>query len=248
MPDWLALLCRVVLLLGLPVALTLMNVRLLMTHTWADLQYNVLNVPPDPFGFTRDDRLYWSKRSIDFILGNPRAGAIESWKFSDEGRAPAGYVAPAPETCADYGDRYGPRDCTYFYNDREVLHMLDVRVLTAAALTVWVVTGLLVLLALGALVTTGQTATLRLSLLNGAALTWGLFIFVAAFIGLNFNGFFTLFHQVLFADGTWTFYWSDSLIRLFPLQFWFNTFLFVTAATLGQAAIIAAIAWWGLRT
>jgi len=248
MPDWLALLCRVVLLLGIPVALTLTNVRLLMTHTWADVQYNVLNVPPDSFGFTRDDRLYWSKRSIDYILGDPRAGAIESWKFSDEGRAPAGHTAPNLLTCADYGDRYGPRDCTYFYNDREVLHMLDVRRLTAAALTVWAVTGLLVLLAIGVLAYGGQVGTLRLGLLNGAALTWGLFIFVAAFIGLNFNGFFTLFHEVFFAAGTWMFYWSDSLIRLFPLPFWFNTFLFVTVATLGQAALIAAIAWWGLRT
>lgn len=247
MPDWLALLCRVVLLVGLPVLLTLTNVRLLMTHTWADLQYNVLNVPPDPFGFTRDDRLYWARRSIDYILGDPRAGAIESWKFSDEGRAPAGHTAPTPQTCNDYGARYGPRDCTYFYNDREVRHMIDVRNLTAGALTVWAVAGLLVLLALGGLVYAGQTATLRVGLLNGAALTWGLFIFVAAFIGLNFNSFFTLFHEVFFAEGTWTFYWSDSLIRLFPLQFWFNTFVFVTLATLGQAALIAAAAWWGLR-
>jgi uncharacterized membrane protein len=72
-------------------------------------------------------------------------------------------------------------------------------------------------------------------------------IFLVAFIGLGFNQFFTLFHQIFFAEGTWVFLWSDSFIRLFPLTFWFHAFLFVGVATLAQAALIAAVAWWGMR-
>ncbi len=244
LPEWLIWTCRLVLLVGLPVALTLTNVRLLMTHTFPELEYGQASFPPDFYGFTKDDRLYWSKRSIDYILGDPRVGAVEAWKFSDEGRAPVGTTAPAnTETCLFYGDAYGPRDCTYFYNDREVKHMVDVRGVTAGALWVWGGALALVALAVGLLAYTGHTATLRLGVLQGAALTWGLFIFVVAFIGLGFNTFFTLFHQVFFAEGTWSFLWSDSLIRLFPLKFWFDAFLFVGLATLAEAAIAAALAW-----
>ncbi len=246
MPDWLVMTLRIVLMLCLPVALTLTNVRLLMTPLFPDIEYNVPGFPPDPYGFTREDRLYWARRSIQYILGDPAVGPVEGWKFSDDGRAPQGLPAP-DESCPYYGSQYGRRDCTYFYNDREVQHMLDVRVIVAQVLGVWIVTAILALLAVGVLSFTGHTASLRMGLLNGAGLTWGILIFLVAFIGLGFNQFFTLFHQIFFAEGTWVFLWSDSFIRLFPLTFWFHAFLFVGVATLAQAALIAAVAWWGMR-
>lgn len=247
MPDWLIMVCRWVLIIGIPLALTLTNVRLLMTHTFPEIEYNLPGFRDDFYGFTKDDRLYWSKRSIDYIMSNPSAGNAEDWKFSDEGRAPEGWVAPAPETCADYGNQFGPRDCTYFYNDREVQHLLDVRNVTTGALNVWALAGILSLIAIGLLTYFNQTTALRAGLLGGSALTWGILIFLVAFIGLGFNTFFELFHRTFFAEGTYTFYWSDSLIRLFPLTFWFHAFLFVGLATLLQAAIVAAVAWWGVK-
>lgn len=246
MPDWLAVVCRVLILIGLPVVLTLTNVRLLMTHTFPEIEYNLSDFPADPYGFTKADRLYWAKRSIDYIQGLPSAGRAEEWKFTDDGRAPEGTQAPA-ESCAFYGNAYGARDCTYFYNDREVRHMIDVRDVSATTLNVWAGAGILTLGAIGLLIYFGQTATLRLALLNGAAVTWVVLIGAVLFIGLGFNTFFTLFHQVFFEGGTWMFLWSDSLIRLFPLKFWFDAFLFVGFATLAEAALLAALAWWGIK-
>lgn len=247
MPDWLTLLCRLVLIVGIPVVLTLTNVRLLMTPTFPEVEYGQASFPADLYGFTRADRLYWARRSIDFILGDTRAGRVEAWKFSDDGRAPAGTQAPA-ESCGFYGDQYGPRDCTYFYNDREVRHMHDVRSVTRAVLNVWVVLGVLSLLAIGLLAYFQQPATLRWSLLAGAAVTWGVLLFLVVFIAVGFTQFFTLFHQVFFEGDSWIFLWSDSLIRLFPLKFWFDAFLFVGLATLAEAAVVGALAWWGLRS
>lgn len=248
LPEWLVTVCRWVLVAGLPVALTLTNVRLLMTPTFPEIEYNLPDFPADFYGFTKEDRLYWAKRSIAYILGDPRVGPVEAWKFSDEGRAPVGTTAPAnTETCSYYGDDYGPRDCTYFYNDREVRHMLDVRNVVSAALAVWALAGLLVLAAISVLAYFRQAAALRWGLITGAGVTWIVYIFVVLFVVVGFQQFFTFFHRVFFEGDTWIFLWSDSLIRLFPLKFWFDAFLFVGLATLAQAALIAALAWRGIK-
>lgn len=258
MPDWLVTTCRVVLTIGLPLALTLTNVRILMSPLFPDIEYNLRAYAqvdyypgrrPDgqPQPFTQADRLYWAKRSIAYILGDPAAGAIERWKFSDEGRAPEETMAP-PDSCIYYGSQFGVRDCTYFYNDREVQHMVDVRLLTGQTLWVWGVALVLSLLAAGLLAYYQKFGFLRLGLLNGAVVTWVVLIGAVIFIAVGFNQFFTLFHRLLFTGDTWLFLWSDSLIRLFPLDFWFDAFLFVGVATLAEAALLAALAWWRLPT
>jgi len=40
-----------------------------------------------------------------------------------------------------------------------------------------------------------------------------------------FNYFFIIFHELFFKSGTWTFLYSDTLIRLFPERFFQDTFL-----------------------
>jgi integral membrane protein (TIGR01906 family) len=49
--------------------------------------------------------------------------------------------------------------------------------------------------------------------------------------------FFTAFHQLFFAGGTWVFAYSDTLIRLFPEQFWFDA-----ALTVGGLTLLGALA------
>ena len=51
------------------------------------------------------------------------------------------------------------------------------------------------------------------------------------------NAFFTAFHNLFFADGTWQFLYSDTLIRLFPEQFWFDS-----AITIGLFTGLIALA------
>ena len=218
LPAWLTAACRLGLILALPVVFTLVNVRLLMTPLFPEIEYRLPGFPDDPYGFTRAQRLYWSRRSIDFIQGYERAGRIEAWKFPDDGISPAGTTAPG-DSCPFYGGDYGPRDCTYFYHDREVKHMLDVRVVVRAALTVLAAAGLLTVVAVGLLL----------------------------YIALNFNTLFVQFHQIFFEGGTWTFLWSDSLIRLFPVKLWQDAFTFIGAACLLEAGGVAAWAWWGLK-
>ena len=62
---------------------------------------------------------------------------------------------------------------------------------------------------------------------------------VAAVLG--WQQFFALFHSLFFADGSWTFRASDTLIRLYPTQFWMDAAIAVAGlALLGALAVMAA--------
>jgi integral membrane protein (TIGR01906 family) len=64
---------------------------------------------------------------------------------------------------------------------------------------------------------------------------------IALFIFVAWNTFFEQFHQLLFPAGTWTFAYTDSLIRLFPEQFWFDIGVIITVGTLLQGIAIALV-------
>ena len=234
MPESLAWVLRIVLILSIPVVLSLTNVRLLMTPTFPDVIYNTPNFPADYYGFTKADRLLWSKRSIQYILSDPSVGDLAGWKFEN------GEAAP-PESAIHYTAERGPE---FFYNEREVSHMVDVRAVTGGALQVWIVSLIVAVLAVIALAVWGPAGALRGALLLGSALTIVLYLGLVAYIAINFDSLFVTFHKIFFADGTWTFLWSDSWIRLFPIEFWIGAFTFVGVGGLVEAGLIAAGAWW----
>lgn len=66
------------------------------------------------------------------------------------------------------------------------------------------------------------------------------FALLAAWVLVDFNGFFAAFHSLFFADGTWTFSYESLLITMYPPAFWMGmgaVWLAVTAA-LSAAALI----------
>ncbi len=107
--------------------------------------------------------------------------------------------------------------------------------------------GALLLLSAGALYYFGERAALRAGLLWGAGITLVFYLGIIAVIAVNFNALFVQFHQVFFESGTWTFLFSDTLIRLFPVRFWQDAFIFIGAASLVEALVVGAGAWWGIR-
>jgi integral membrane protein (TIGR01906 family) len=233
MPESLAWVLRIMLIVSIPVVLSLTNVRLLMTPLFPDVIYNLPGFPADYYGLTKADRLYWSKLSIQYILNDPAADDLADWKFAD------GVTAP-PESAIHYTAERGPE---HFYNEREVTHMVDVQVVTTGALQVWIASLIVAALAFAGLAYAGPAGALRGSLLLGTALTIVVYLGLVAYIAINFDSLFVYFHKLFFADGTWTFLWSDSLIRLFPIQFWVGAFTFVGVGGLVEAGLIALAAW-----
>lgn len=59
------------------------------------------------------------------------------------------------------------------------------------------------------------------------------FALLAAWVAVDFNGFFAMFHSLFFAAGSWTFSYDSLLITMYPSEFWIGmgaVWLIVTVA------------------
>ncbi|MBU2611439.1 MAG: DUF1461 domain-containing protein, partial [Chloroflexi bacterium] len=135
------------------------------------------------------------------------------------------------------------------YNARELLHMRDVKNVVQPVLGigygVWIT-----ILGLGIWAQWGNWwhechlwQDYRRGLGRGGWLTSGLVTLIAVLAGISFWQFFTYFHTLFFEGDSWLFSYSDTLIRLFPMRFWQDTFIWV-----GLIALISGLGMgWGLR-
>jgi hypothetical protein len=254
LPAWLVLTCRVIIIVFIPVVLMLTNVRLLLTPLFPEIEYRLPGFPADYYGFSMESRLRGSELSIDYLVNNATIDAAAKWTFVDVG-LPEGTTAPVDscqhaqsDDCTRWAASIGlspteSRACTYFYNTCELKHLQDAKDIVRVALTVWAVCGGLALLAAGVLYYFWEWRALRGSLMVGATLTGVIYLGLLAYIAVSFNTLFVQFHEVLFPSGDWIFLWSDSFIRMFPLRFWEDAFIYVSVGTLLEAGGLAWLAW-----
>jgi integral membrane protein (TIGR01906 family) len=189
----------------IPFFLVMTSARIIMNPFFLDYEYNLSNFPPDEFGFTTQDRLHWGKISLNYL-------------FNREGI----------EYLADLKSTNG----TTLYNERELSHMLDVKVLIQVCLKVWYgIIAFLILMWLCALIFHGIRGFWK-SVSAGGWLTIFMVLLILAAILINFDAFFRAFHAIFFKADTWLFYINDTLIRLFPEKLWSDAFTFVGVFTL----------------
>jgi integral membrane protein (TIGR01906 family) len=185
--------------------IVLTAIRVALTPLFISVEYRLPGFPPDEFGFTTEDRLYWSDYSIDYLLSR-----ISHQDLTDTQL----------------------KDGTPLFNQRELAHMLDVRILTQQVLLIWKVILLLLLTLTIVSIRSNMSRVLVDSIKRGALLTILIIFTVLLYLAINFNQLFTQFHQLFFEGGTWLFYLSDNLIRLFPLRFWRDIFIFIGGLSL----------------
>ena len=183
----------------LPVALTFLGLRLLLTHTFPEIEYRTPGFPVDEYGFTLQDRLQWSRISIDYLLNDADISFLGNLTFPD-GAA--------------------------LFNERELSHMQDVKNVIQPVL--WIGYGVWFLtLLLGMWARFGGWWQEYVSgVCRGGWLTVGLVAVIGIIAGISFWQFFTVFHELFFTGDSWLFLYSDTLIRLFPMRFWQDAFLF----------------------
>ena len=216
--------------LVVPVVLTLLAVRLVMNPWYVEFEYRTPNFPSDEYGFTREERLKYSKVAIAYLLNSEDISFLGDLRFPEGQQAP-GFSCQFME------------DCTKMYNDRELGHMLDVKLVVQGALKV-LYAGIAILAVLGIWAWFGNWWKAYLAGLQGGGwLTVALLGGIILFVLLAFGVIFVFFHEIFFASGTWTFYYSDTLIRMFPERFWRDTFLMVG----GLAGVMGIALGWGLR-
>ena len=129
------------------------------------------------------------------------------------------------------------------YNEREILHMVDVKGLVKGVYAVHEITGLY-LLAFGAFgLALGRRPFLaRLVRYAGYGgwLTLGLVLLVGVAALFGFDRLFLAFHLVSFANDLWQLDpRRDYLIAMFPQAFFFDATMFIAIATIAQAVLVA---------
>jgi integral membrane protein (TIGR01906 family) len=131
-------------------------------------------------------------------------------------------------------------DGTPLFNARELRHMYDVKILTQITFITAVIAGALWLVG-----TYTCRHKLDVILMQGSLITLGIIASIVVGAIVNWDGFFTGFHTLFFENDTWYFAYSDTLIRLFPEQFWFDAALFIGGLTTIQAgAVVLVIRFW----
>ena len=202
-----------------PVALIGAALRILLSPIYYNVEYRMPYFPIDEYGFTQQDRLQWAPYAVEYLVNSADISYLGDLQF--ENGAP-------------------------LYNERELSHMADVKNVVVGALRVWYLSlGLLALFAILA-----QRSGWMPDYLNGLRRggMWMIGLAVAlglvAGIGITTNPdvfweFFALFHAIFFEGDSWLFYYSDTLIRLFPIRFWQDAFLWAAILALGGGAGLA---------
>jgi len=194
-----------------PVVLILTSVRLLLTPAFVHLEYRTPNFPSDPYGFTREDRLYWSQIALDYLLNDEGISYLENLQFEDGSQV---------------------------YNARELKHMVDVKNVVEAALIVWYVSFISIFL-LGIWAYWGAWwDEYKQGLARGGWITVILIAVTLVGVLIAFSVLFVFFHEVFFDSGTWVFRFSDTLIRLFPERFWRDTFIAIGLLSIAGGAVL----------
>jgi integral membrane protein (TIGR01906 family) len=210
-PLW--ILFQLTLTILVPILLTLLSVRLVMTPLFLNIEYNRPGFPADRYGMTTAERLEYAPYALNYLLNGQDISYLADLRF------PNGQP---------------------MYNSRELRHMVDVKVVTRAAYFL-LFFGTLTALSLIILMSSVREARrhLRRGLFDGSILTLSIIGVIVVGAVLAWDVFFTLFHDLFFESGTWRFAFSDTLIRLFPEQFWFDAALTIGFITTVSAVIIA---------
>lgn len=205
----------------IPIFLLGGSVRLISTERFLEFEYTRPGFPPDPFGFIPYQRLSLAAKNLDFV----RDGlSITSLSQQELGGLPV-------------------------YNPRELAHMQDVQDVYQAVWRVWQLSFILiVVISILQWFVTRDRSAFAGSLQTGGLLTVGLITGIGLMAIFGWQLWFELFHGFFFQPGTWLFDYSDTLIRLFPIQFWSDITLTISAMSFIGAGLLAFLGWrWKLK-
>lgn len=204
----------VILAIFIPFVILMGGVRLIMNPAFTEIEYDRAGFPPDPYGMETPERKQWAGYSIRYLTNNE----------------PIDYLS-------NLQNFKGQK----IFTESELSHMADVKEVVQRALLAWyIILGLSVAMLVWFLVM-GQWSAMRKAFQAGGWVTFGLISALLIFLAVSFDTLFTRFHQLFFAEGTWLFDESSTLIRLFPFVFWRDAFALVLTFTLLIGIILALI-------
>jgi integral membrane protein (TIGR01906 family) len=205
MPRIVVRLIALVLTWLVPVLLVLVSVRILMTPAYLNLAYDRPGFPPDRYGWPDGVREQYGPYGVRYLTNDADISYLADLDIEGE---------PA------------------FTRD-ELRHMEDVKVVTKAAFRVLWVSGLFFVFGTALLLIPKETRPdwLR-AIRRGGMQTLVIFAVLVLILLISWDFYFDSFHAMFFDAGSWQFYNDDTLIRLYPQQFWFDASLVIITMTI----------------
>ena len=206
---------QVLLAVFYPVILLVLAVRAVTSPLFLWTEYNRPGFPGDGYGFSTDDRMTYGSYAVDYL---------SNWS--------------GPRYLGELVNRSGDK----LFKDGEVSHMADVKLVI---LSTFGAGALLVLFSIIAIAYLRRRSTggVRRGLFAGSILTLVIILGLGALAVLGWQQFFTEFHRIFFASGSWTFALEDTLIRLFPGQFWIDAGIVIGGLVLLTALVTLILTW-----
>jgi len=206
---------RIVLLLCIPLLLLLSNLYLLTTAAFIRYEYGKPRFPPAG-SYDAAERLSLAEATLYYLRSNRQADYLMG--LQSEGLA--------------------------VYNAREIKHLVDVKFVLRTAFWVHRVCALLCFLAMAfSWRGTQERSGALLGVYRGCLALLVLLITIGVLAYTNFDLFFTAFHRLFFEGDSWLFAFSDTLIQLFPVQFWTDATWMLALVTMGECVIVGAAAY-----
>ncbi len=209
--------------LAVPFLLASAGARLLLSEQFLQLAYQRPSFPSDIYGFTLEDRLLYGPIAIGYLFDGEPIESLAALRLPGD-------------RC--WNIEAGAADCALFSN-RELRHMADVKQITK---TIFALAA--VLLAIGAALVLASRysaclqSDIRLGVRRGCLLAMFSLLCLAVLSAASWDRAFEIFHELFFAEGTWRFPFSDSLIRLYPEQLFVEAAFALAAFTFVLAGLI----------
>lgn len=205
-----AVIMQVVLAILAPLTILLAAIRVIASPVFLWFEYNRPGFPADQYGMDTEQRLAYGSYGLDYLFN----------------LAPMAYLG----------------DLTFangnpVFTQAEVGHMADVKQVMLITTIVGLIFAVACIVLMILLYRMRKGAIAR-SLFAGAVWFTITLVVLAVVAALGWEAFFAGFHQIVFADGTWTFYTTDTLIRLYPGQFWVDAAAWVAGLTLVTMVVI----------
>jgi integral membrane protein (TIGR01906 family) len=204
---------KLLIMLLIPILIIGGVLRVLATDAYLAFEYNKAGFPSDPFGFTDRQRFILASTDLHYVRAHLPGDELSKQSLNG----------------------------VTVYNPREVSHMADVQAVFQSILRVWWVAFIMFLLSGFGLWRNRNRVAFASAIQTGGLLTSGIILTIGLLAVFAWQYWFNSFHLLFFKPGSWLFSYSDTLIRLFPMKFWFDATLTISLLSLVGGLVLVLI-------
>ena len=206
---------KIIVMILCPIILIIGSVRILTTDAFLAFEYGKDSFPANQYGLTPQQRFILASTNIHYVRAHLPDDELS--KQTLNGRL--------------------------VFNEREVSHMADVQKVFQYAVRIWQFAFILFVLVGFVLWRNGDGKVFTAGVQMGGLITSAMIVAIGLLAIFAWQRWFELFHRFLFVPGSWIFSYEDTLIRLFPAQFWFDATLMLSALSLAGGLLLAFLGW-----